>query len=56
MEAFAWKKWDGEEGLDREWERREEVKRVRGEKKFTQQLKEYVLLPPIYLTLWLRYR
>ncbi|KAJ9118189.1 hypothetical protein QFC22_004093 [Naganishia vaughanmartiniae] len=43
VEAVAWEKWGGEEGMDAEWERREEQKRARKEKKFEEGLKEYVL-------------
>ncbi|KAJ9091568.1 hypothetical protein QFC19_009024 [Naganishia cerealis] len=40
VEAVAWEKWGGEEGLDAEWERREEQKRARKERKFEEGLKE----------------
>lgn len=43
VEEVAWKKWGGEEGLDAEWDRREEQKRQRKERKFEEGLKEYVL-------------
>ncbi|KAJ3023362.1 hypothetical protein HKX48_003473 [Thoreauomyces humboldtii] len=34
LEAFAWKKWGGEEGLDAEFQRREDEKKERKEKKY----------------------
>lgn len=40
VEAFAFKKWGGDEGLDSEWQRREEGKAMRREKKYQQKLKE----------------
>ncbi|KAI5452503.1 DNA repair protein rad14 [Naganishia albida] len=40
VEEVAWKKWGGEEGLDAEWDRREEQKRARKERKFEEGLKE----------------
>lgn len=40
VEEFAFKKWGGEEGLDKEWQRREEGRSVRREKKYQQKLKE----------------
>lgn len=40
VEQFAFKKWGGEEGLDKEWQRREERKQEIREKKYQQQLKE----------------
>lgn len=40
VEEFAWKKWGGPEGLDAEWERREEGKMKRREKRYKDQLKE----------------
>ncbi|CCD26632.1 DNA repair protein RAD14 NDAI_0I00630 [Naumovozyma dairenensis CBS 421] len=40
IEAFAFKKWDGEDGLDKEWQRREEGKSMRREKKYQQQIKQ----------------
>ncbi|CCC70013.1 hypothetical protein NCAS_0D04320 [Naumovozyma castellii] len=40
IEKFAWKKWGGEEGLDKEWQRREEGKSERREKKYQKQIKE----------------
>lgn len=40
LEAFAIKKWDGLEGLDKEFERREEDKRMRKEKKYQQSISE----------------
>jgi len=39
VEEFAWKKWGGAEGLDKEWERRETMKKEKKDKKFEQQLK-----------------
>jgi DNA-repair protein complementing XP-A cells len=39
VEEFAWKKWGGPEGLDKEWERREKMKKEKKDKKFEQQLK-----------------
>jgi DNA-repair protein complementing XP-A cells len=39
VEEFAWKKWGGPEGLDKEWERREKQKKEKKDKKFEQQLK-----------------
>lgn len=47
VEEVAWKKWGGEEGLDAEWDRREEQKRARKERKFEEGLKEYVSPPSI---------
>lgn len=40
VEAFAFKKWGGEEGLDKEWQRREEGKAQRREKKYQAKMKE----------------
>jgi DNA-repair protein complementing XP-A cells len=40
VEEVAWKKWGGEEELDAEWDRREEQKRARKERKFEEGLKE----------------
>lgn len=40
VEEVAWKKWGGEEGLDKEWERREEFKKRKREAKFEQGLRE----------------
>ena len=40
VEAFAFKKWGGEEGLDKEWQRREEGKAHRREKKYEKKIKE----------------
>lgn len=40
IEEFAFKKWGGEEGLDKEWQRREEGKAERREKKYQQKMKE----------------
>ena len=40
IEEYAYKKWGGEAGLDKEWQRREEGKSVRREKKYQQKLKE----------------
>lgn len=39
VEEVAWKKWGGPEGLDEEWEKREDVKRERKVKKFEDGLK-----------------
>ncbi|CCE90042.1 DNA repair protein RAD14 TDEL_0A07100 [Torulaspora delbrueckii] len=38
VEEFAFKKWGGEEGLDKEWHRREEGKSQRREKKYQQEM------------------
>ncbi|QLQ81346.1 hypothetical protein HG537_0F01070 [Torulaspora globosa] len=38
VERFAFKKWGGEEGLDKEWQRREEGKSQRREKKYQQEM------------------
>lgn len=38
VEAFAYNKWGGEEGLDKEWHRREEGKSQRREKKYQQEM------------------
>lgn len=40
VEAYAFEKWGGEEGLDKEWQRREEGRTARREKKYQQKLKE----------------
>lgn len=40
VEAFAFKKWGGEEGLDKEWTRREEGKSKRREKKYTKEIQQ----------------
>lgn len=40
VEEYAFKKWGGEEGLDKEWQRREEMRVNRREKKFESKLKE----------------
>jgi len=40
VEKVAWDKWGGEEGLDKEWERREEFKKRKREEKFEQGLRE----------------
>lgn len=40
VEAYAFAKWDGEEGLDQEFERRETEKRERRDKKFQKGLRE----------------
>ncbi|EMG45696.1 DNA repair protein RAD14 [Candida maltosa Xu316] len=40
VEEFAWKKWGGPEQLDLEWERREQNKVKRKEKKYQEQLRE----------------
>jgi DNA-repair protein complementing XP-A cells len=42
VEKVAWDKWDGEEGLDKEWARREVFKKRKREEKFERGLKEYV--------------
>ena len=39
VEEFAWKKWGGPEGLDKEWARREKMKKEKKDKKFEQQLR-----------------
>ncbi|QLL31050.1 hypothetical protein HG536_0A08670 [Torulaspora globosa] len=38
VERFAFKKWGSEEGLDKEWHRREEGKSQRREKKYQQEM------------------
>lgn len=40
VEKVAWDKWEGEEGLDKEWARREVFKKRKREQKFEQGLKE----------------
>ncbi|KZP00814.1 DNA repair protein, partial [Calocera viscosa TUFC12733] len=40
VEAFAWAKWGGPEGLDAEWERRETGKKAKRGKKFEEKLRE----------------
>lgn len=40
VEKVAWDKWGGEEGLDKEWARREEFKKRKREQKFEQGLRE----------------
>ncbi|KAH3673344.1 hypothetical protein WICMUC_003704 [Wickerhamomyces mucosus] len=40
VEEFAFRKWGGEEGLDLEWQRREEFKIKRRDKKYEEKLKE----------------
>lgn len=40
IEEYAFNKWGGEEQLDKEWLRREEMKKNRREKKFNNKLKE----------------
>ncbi|EKC98134.1 hydrophilic protein [Trichosporon asahii var. asahii CBS 8904] len=40
VEEVAWKKWGGEEGLDKEWERREEFKKRKREAKFEKGLRD----------------
>jgi DNA-repair protein complementing XP-A cells len=40
VEEVAWKKWGGEEGLDKEWERREVFKKRKREEKFEKGLRE----------------
>jgi hypothetical protein len=42
VEKVAWDKWEGEEGLDKEWARREVFKKRKREEKFERGLKEYV--------------
>lgn len=39
VEAVAWNKWGGEEGLDKEYERRENYKKRKREEKFEQGLR-----------------
>jgi DNA-repair protein complementing XP-A cells len=39
VEAVAWNKWGGEEGLDKEYERREDYKKRKREEKFEQGLR-----------------
>jgi DNA-repair protein complementing XP-A cells len=46
VEKVAWDKWEGEEGLDKEWARREVFKKRKREQKFEQGLKEWV--PVLY--------
>ena len=38
VEEFAFKKWGGEEGLDNEYEKRENLKKKRKDKKFKSKL------------------
>ncbi|WWC90406.1 DNA repair protein [Kwoniella dendrophila CBS 6074] len=40
VEKVAWEKWGGEEGLDKEWLRREEFKKRKREEKFEQGLRD----------------
>ncbi|ORX38216.1 XPA protein C-terminus-domain-containing protein [Kockovaella imperatae] len=40
VEKVAWDKWGGEEGLDKEWERREKFKKRKREEKFEQGLRD----------------
>ncbi|ODV61232.1 DNA repair protein RAD14, partial [Ascoidea rubescens DSM 1968] len=40
VEEFAFKKWGGEDGLDKEWVRREEVKNIKKSKEFEKKLLE----------------
>ena len=40
VEEFAYKKWGGPEGLDKEWERRVEEKKQKKDKKFEQKLRD----------------
>ena len=40
VENVAWDKWGGEEGLDKEWARREQFKKRKREEKFEQGLRE----------------
>jgi DNA-repair protein complementing XP-A cells len=49
VEAYAFEKWGGEEGLDEEFERRETEKRLRREKKFQKGLRECVLFSLLLL-------
>ena len=42
IEKVAWDKWGGEEGLDKEWDRREQFKKRKREEKFEQGLRESV--------------
>jgi len=56
VEEFAWKKWGGPEGLDKEWERREKMKKEKKDKKFEQQLKGISLLQGGFTHLDLRKR
>jgi DNA-repair protein complementing XP-A cells len=48
VEKVAWDKWEGEEGLDKEWARREVFKKRKREEKFERGLKEYVQFPLSY--------
>lgn len=50
VEKVAWDKWEGEEGLDKEWARREVFKKRKREEKFERGLKEYVLFTSLSLT------
>lgn len=38
MEVFAFKKWNGPEGLDAEWAKREEEKKRKRDEKFKRKL------------------
>ncbi|KAG7660593.1 RAD14 [[Candida] subhashii] len=40
VEEYAWKKWGGPEELDKEWERREQQRLKRKEKKYQDELRE----------------
>ncbi|TXT15710.1 hypothetical protein VHUM_00213 [Vanrija humicola] len=40
VEEVAWKKWGGEEGLDAEWTRREDLKKRKREEKFESGLRD----------------
>jgi len=51
VEKVAWDKWEGEEGLDKEWARREVFKKRKREEKFERGLKEYVPSFPFLFSL-----
>lgn len=40
VEEFAWKKWGSSEDLDKEWERREQLRLQRRDKKYLEKLRE----------------
>ncbi|KAK7682974.1 hypothetical protein QCA50_014007 [Cerrena zonata] len=40
VEEFAWKKWGSAQGLDEEWERREQARLVRRDKKYQTKLRD----------------
>lgn len=40
VEEFAWKKWGSAQGLDEEWERREQARLVRRDKKYQAKLRD----------------